>query len=159
MKSFSLNELKKELLLLPAKDLADLCVALAKYKKDNKEFLSYLLVDSYDKPGFVNDIKKEMNEFFGGLDKEANLYFIKKSLRKQLRILNKYCKYINDKSVTADLLIYFCDQLKNSGIPFQKSQLIVNLYEQQLKKAGILVAALHEDLQNDFTQELEKLRL
>lgn len=159
MKAFSVNELKKELLLLPAKDLADLCVTLAKYKKDNKEFLSYLLVDSYDKPGFVKDIKKEMDEFFDGLDKNSNLYFIKKSLRKELRLVNKYCRYINEKAITAELLIYYCDKLKHSGIPFQKSQLIVNLFEQQIKKIQSLTSALHDDLRNDYTNELERLRL
>jgi hypothetical protein len=159
MKSFSLNELKKELLLLPAKDLADLCVALAKYKKDNKDFLGYLLVDAYDKQGYINDIKKEMDEFFGGLQADINLYYAKKSLRKELRIINKYARYINDKAVTVDLLIYFCSKLKNSGIPFQKSKLIVNLYEQQLKKSHALVSSLHEDLQSDYMNELKSLQL
>jgi hypothetical protein len=159
MKSFSLNELKKELLLLPAKDLADLCVALAKYKKDNKDFLGYLLVDAYDKQGYITDVKKEMDEFFSGLQTDANLYYVKKSLRKELRIINKYIRYINDKATTVDLLIYFCTRLKNSGIPFRNSKLIVNLYEQQLKKAHVLVSSLHEDLKNDHLNELQSLKL
>ena len=38
MKAPSLSEVKKELNLLPAVELVELCLALAKYKKDNKEF-------------------------------------------------------------------------------------------------------------------------
>jgi hypothetical protein len=159
MKSFTLIELKKELQLLPASDLADLCVALAKYKKDNKDFLGYLLVDSYDKPGFTNDIKKEIDAHFAALESQSNLYFIKKSLRKLLRTITRYCKYMNDKAITCDLHIYFCQKIKAAGIPLRKSQLLVNLYEQQLKKISKLIAALHEDLQSDYLRELEAIQL
>ncbi len=159
MKSFTLSELKKELKLLPANDLVDLCVSMAKYKKDNKDFLGYLLVDSYDKPGFVVDIKKEIDSHFEDLRSQSNLYYIKKSLRKLLRTLTKYCKYINDKAITCDLHIYFCQKVKGSKIPIRKSQLIVNMYEQQLKKIRKLVATLHEDLQNDYLREAEALEL
>jgi hypothetical protein len=158
MKSFTLIELKRELQLLPASDLADLCVSLAKYKKDNKEFLGYLLVDSYDKPGFVADIKKEVDEHFAELKSQNNLYYVKKSLRKLLRGLTKYCKYINDKAITCDLHIYFCKKVIESGIPFHKSQLLVNMYEQQIKKIEKLIAGLHEDLQGDYLRELEAIQ-
>ena len=159
MKSFTLLELKRELQLLPASDLADLCVSLAKYKKDNKDFLGYLLVDSYDKPGFTNDIKKEIDAHFAALEPQNNLYFIKKSLRKLLRIITRYCKYINDKSITCDLHIYFCQKVKGSGIALRKSQLLVNLYEQQLKKIEKLIGGLHEDLQADYRRDFENIQL
>lgn len=159
MKSASLHELKKELNLLPAKDLADICVSLARYKKDNKDFLNYLLFESYDNTGFVNEIKKEIDAHFEELRAQSNLYYIKKSLRKLLRILTKYSKYINNKSITADLHIYFCAKLKASGIPIRKNQLLVNLYEQQLKKIDALIVSLHEDLRNDYLKDLEKIYL
>ena len=46
MKAASISELQKELALLEPKNTAALCLRLAKYKKENKEFLSYLLFDS-----------------------------------------------------------------------------------------------------------------
>lgn len=159
MKSASLHELKKELMLLPAKDLVDICVSLAKYRKDNKDFLNYVLFESYDNTGFINEIKKEIDEHFAELSAQNNLYYTKKSLRKLLRIITKYCKYINNKATAADLHIYFCSKMKDSGIPIRKSQLLVNMYEQQLKKINALVGALHEDLQNDYLRDLEKIRL
>jgi hypothetical protein len=159
MKSASLNELKKELVVLPARDLAELCIALAKYKKDNKDFLNYLLFDAQDNSTYVSEIKKEIDEHFEELKAQQNLYYIKKSLRKLLRQITRYSRYINNKGISADLLIYFCLKVKASGISIRKSQLLVNMYEQQLKKINTLIGSLHEDLQNDYLRDLEKINL
>lgn len=159
MKSAGLSELKKELHQLPATELVELCIALAKYKKDNKEFLGYLLFESHDNATFVMEIKAEVDAHFLELRAQANLYYIKKSLRKLLRILTKYCKYIGNKAIAAELHIYFCLKLKESGIPIRKSQLLVNMYEQQLKKINTFISSLHEDLQSDFEKDLEKINM
>jgi len=157
MQAASLHELKKELQVLPPAQLAELCVALAKYKKENKEFLAYLLFQSHDKDAFVKDVKLEIDELFTELGAQGNLYHAKKSLRKILRLINRYCKYLADKGLAAELHIYFCLKLKDSGIRFRKSQLLLNMYEQELKKIHTLVAALHEDLQGDYTNDLEAI--
>jgi len=158
MKTTTLSELKKELQLLPAHELVELCVALAKYKKDNKEYLGYLLFESHDKSVFANEIKAEVDTHFFSIKTQNNLYLIKKSLRKILRIINKYCKYMSDKAISAELHIYFCDKLKNSGIPIHKSQLLVNMYNQELKKINTFISALHEDLQNDYANDLDRIK-
>jgi hypothetical protein len=157
LKAASIAELKKELQELPPKQLAELCITLAKYKKDNKEFLDYLLFEAHDKTNFVSGVKKEIDEYFLELKTQTNLYYVKKSLRKVLRIINKYCKYVNDKALAAELHIYFCTKLKQSGIPYHKSQLLVNLFEQELKKINTLIQSLHEDLQQDYMNDLEKI--
>ncbi len=157
MKTATLNELKKELNELPQKQLVELCLTLAKYKKDNKEFLDYLLFEAHNKTSFVAEVKKQIDSHFSELKTQSNLYFVKKSLRKLLRLITKYCKYISDKALAADLHIYFCKKLKLSGIQFQKSQLLINMYQQQLKKINTLLKSLHEDLQNDYLQELEEI--
>jgi hypothetical protein len=157
LKVSSISELKKELHDLPQKQLVELCLSLAKYKKDNKEFLDYLLFQAHDKSVFINVVKQEMDEHFEELKTQANLYYVKKSLRKLLRIITKYCKYIGDKASAAELHIYFCSKLKQSGIPYHKSQLLVNMYEQQLKKINALINSLHEDLQQDYLIDLEKI--
>jgi len=74
-----------------------------------------------------------------------------------LRIITKYCKYVSDKAAAAELHIYFCAKLKQSGIPYHKSQLLINMYEQQLKKINSLISGLHEDLQQDYLNDLEKI--
>lgn len=157
MKASSISELKKELNELPAKQLVELCLHLAKYKKDNKEFLDYLLFQAHDKTSFVSAVKTEIDEHFNELKTQANLYYVKKSLRKLLRLITKYCKYINDKALAAELHIYFCQKMKDSGIPYHKSQLLINMYEQQIKKINTLINALHEDLQQDYMNDLERI--
>lgn len=159
MKAASVNDLKKELKELPSNQLVELCLQLAKYKKDNKELLGFLLFESHDKAGFVNQLKQEIALSFSEIDRSANLYYTKKSLRKILRQVIKYCRYLDEKALAADLHIYFCRQLLESGIPFRKSQLLINLYEQELKRITAFIGALHEDLQSDYSRELESLYL
>ena len=157
MKSGALSDIKKELQELEPKQLAELCIALAKYKKDNKEYLDYLLFEAHDKSGFVTQVKQEVDKQFEELHHDTNLYYAKKSLRKILRIINKYIKYIGDKAIAAELHIYFCLKLKQSKIPIEKSARLVNLKAGELKKIKALIDSLHEDLQYDYLKDLEEI--
>jgi hypothetical protein len=157
VKSGALSDIKKELQELEPKQLAELCIALAKYKKDNKEYLDYLLFEAHDKSGFVAQVKQEVDKQFLELHPDTNLYYVKKSLRKILRIINKYIKYIGDKAVAAELHIYFCEKLNASKIPIHKSARLVNLKAGEIKKITALINALHEDLQYDYLKDLEKI--
>src|ERR1035437_719808 len=121
MKFPSLQEVKQELQEKSPKQLLELCLSLAKYKKDNKEYLGYLLFQTQDREGFIAEIKKEIDDRFSEIQALTNLYPIRKSLRATLRFVNKYCKYMGDKAVTAELLIYFCRKIKKSDIPIHKS--------------------------------------
>ncbi len=153
----SLQELKEELPTLPPKKLAELCISLAKYKKDNKEFLGYLLFQAHDRDGFILQVKEEADQHFAEIREQKNLYYVKKSLRKVLRILNKYCKYMGDKAATAEVLLYFCMKLKQSRIPIHKSAALENLFLSQVKKIKSVTVSLHEDLQADYLRELDTI--
>lgn len=157
MRSASINELRKELQELEPSQLAELCIQLARYKKDNKELLGYLLFESHDKAGFVSQVKQIMDEEFSGVATQSNLYYAKKTLRKILRIVNRYIRYMSDKASAAELLIYFCKKLKRSGIPLHKSVQLGNLFDQQIKKINSLLKDMHPDLAYDFKNELERL--
>jgi hypothetical protein len=157
MKVISLQELKKEFAQLPPEELVELCIALAKYKKDNKEYAGYLLFESHNKKLFIKEIKKEVDTKMDELKQQPNLYYVKKGLRAILRQIIKYSKYLNDKTLTAELHIYFCSKLKESGIPNKKSTRLVNLYAQQLKKINALIVTFHEDLQADYLNDLERI--
>lgn len=157
MKSGTLSEIKKELQQLEINQLAELCIALAKYKKDNKEYLDYLLFASHDKNEFVKLVKAEIDKQFAELNSGTNLYYAKKSLRKILRIIMKYIKYIGDKSVAAELHIYFCKKLNDSGILVEESARLVNLRAGEIKKIKVLINSLHPDLQYDYLKEMEVL--
>lgn len=156
MKAATINELKQELINISPAQLAELCLRLARFKKENKELLTYLLFEAHDEPAYIDGIKKEIDDHFTGVH-ATNLYLAKKIIRKILRVCNKYARYSGSKVVEIEVLIYFCSVLKKSGIPFQNSPVLVNLYNNQLKKINGVINTLHEDLQYDYTKAMAEL--
>jgi hypothetical protein len=156
MKSATIHEIKQELSTAKPAELVELCLRLGRFKKENKELLTYLLFEAHDEHGYINGIKKEIDELFGEINL-SQLYFAKKSLRKIARIINKYCRYSGAKPTEVELRIYFCTQLKDSGIPIKRNAVINNLYHSQLKKIDTVLMTLHEDLQYDYRKELDEL--
>ena len=156
MKAASVSEIKQELKEKPSSQLIELCLRLVRYKKENKELLTYLLFEAHDVEAYICSIKEEMDENFNDVHK-TNLYFAKKTLRKILRVANKYIKYTGSKIVETELLLYFCNKLNNSKIPFHKSTALTNIYIAQQKKLTAAIASLHEDLQYEYLAQLEKL--
>jgi hypothetical protein len=157
MKAASIHELKQELTGLSQKELVELCLRLSRFKKENKELLTYLLYEANDETGYINNVKKEIDEQFTTIN-VSHLYFVKKTLRKILRIISKHTRYMGSKQAEAEWLIHFCRQLRQSGIPFEKSPALANLYNNQLKKIQAIINAMHEDLQYDYKKELARLR-
>jgi len=158
MKAATINELKLELGNIPAEELVSLCLRLAKFKKENKELLTYLLFEAFDEQAYIENVKQDMLQQFEEIN-VSSLYFVKKSLRKILRLLNKYIRYTASAEAEARLLLYFCETLKSSGIPIEKNPVIKNMYQNQLKKIGKTVATMHEDLQYEYVKELDQLQL
>jgi len=156
MRAATIHEIKQELTTVKPAALLELCLRLGKFKKENKELLTYLLFEAQDEAGFIAGIKKEIETNFTEIN-QTNLYFAKKSLRKIARMINKYCRYSGIKETEIDLRLYFCRQLKDSGIPIPKNPVIRNLYDGQLKKIRELLAAMHEDVQYDYLKMLKTL--
>ncbi|HMH20260.1 MAG TPA: hypothetical protein VK563_00720 [Puia sp.] len=156
MKAATIQEIKQELTNLSSSRLTELCLRLARYKKDNKELLTYLLFEAGDEPGFIQHNKDEIDREFGELPR-ATLYHTKKSLRKIVRTLIKRIKYTGSAPVEIELLGYFCLKVKRSGIPIHKNPVLVNLYQTQIKKIRAAIATLHEDLQYDYLKQLKEL--
>lgn len=158
MRAATLNEIKKELDTLEKESLREFCLRLGKFKKENKELLTYLLFEAGDEHTYVQNVKDEIDEQFTTVSK-GNLYFVKKNLRKILRMANRQIRYSGNKKSEVEIRIHFCTVLKNSGIRFEKSQVPVNLYQQQLKKINAALATLPEDLQFDYQHSMEQLLL
>lgn len=156
MKAATIQELKLELSNTPAEQLAELCIRLAKFKKENKELLTYLLFEAFDEQAYVENIKAAMLEQFGEIN-TSSLYFVKKSLRKIIRTLNKYIRYTGSPETEVKLLLFFCSTLKSSGIPIERNPVIKNMYYNQLKKISKAIASMHEDLQYEYARELDGL--
>jgi hypothetical protein len=155
MKSVPLNVLKRELTVVPSDELVRICIQLAKYKKENKELLGYLLYDSNYEPEFIIKIKCELDALFGEI-KTGNLYFAKKSIRKILRTTNKYIRFSGQKKTEVELRLYYCVKLKQSGIPLQTNTSLSNIFDGQIQKINKAVLMLHEDLQHDYNEEINE---
>ena len=156
MKAATIHEIKLELNASSTARLTELCLRLAKLKKENKELLTYLLFEAHDEANYIREVKTEIDEQFNEINR-SNLYFARKSLRKILRTTVKYIRNTGSKQAKAELLIYFCNKLSHSGIPMGKSTAISNLYQAQVTKISRVISTLHEDLQYDYLRELKKL--
>lgn len=156
MKAASINEIKTELKGKSAGQLAELCLRLARFKKDNKELLTYLLFEAGDEEAYRRSVQTEIEEGFAALN-TSNLYLAKKMLRKLLRTTHKFIKYSGDKTTETELLIFFCKQLNESGIAIRKSPALVNLFDGLIQKIKAAVASLHEDLQYEYKRQVEDL--
>jgi membrane-anchored protein YejM (alkaline phosphatase superfamily) len=154
MKAASVNEIKKAIQALDEKEVQDFCLRLAKFKKENKELLTYLLFEAQDEHAYVESVKEEMDELFNTVPR-SNVYLIKKVLRKILRIVNKQIRYSGISESEVTLRIHFCMKMKKSGIQLQSSAVISNLYNQQLKKINAALSKLDEDLQFDYARDFE----
>ncbi|MEO8769851.1 MAG: hypothetical protein ABI402_07195 [Ferruginibacter sp.] len=156
MRAASLKDIKTELDLQPQQVLLGLCLRLAKFKKENKELLTYLLFEENNEAGYVESVKGEVDLAFLELNIKS-VYIAKKNLRRILRSINRYIKYSSVKTTEATLLIYFCSKIKASGLQIDKSTALSNIYASQVKKIKTAIATLHEDLQYDFKKELEEI--
>ena len=156
MKAATINELKQELLDTPATKITELCLRLARFKKENKELLTYLLFEAHDTVAYIENVKAAMEVQFEDINK-SNVYFVKKTLRKILRTTNKYIRYSGLANVEIELLLYFCKRMKALNISISSNPVLSNIYNNQLKKITRAIATLHEDLQYDYLREINKL--
>ena len=157
MKAATVNEIKKELKTLDPESLQELCMRLVKYKKENKELLTYLLYEAHDEQAYISAIKEDVDELFVELPSRNNLYYVKKSLRKILRFVNRQIKYSGIKQTELELRIHFCSKVMEAKIPLREGTVLGNLYQQQLKKIYAIVVKLPEDLQLDYQHEIKMI--
>ena len=153
MQSTSLAFLKKEIQARPKAELIEVCNRLIKYKKENKELLHYLLFESLNEPNYALQLKKEVTILFQDVNTQT-VYFAKKTIRKILRFIAKYCKFSENPTTQIDVLIHFCEEMNQLSLHWKDHKVMVNLYQSQIKKIEKLIDTLHEDLQFDYRQKL-----
>lgn len=156
MKTATITQLKKELAHHSQKELMELCLRLSKFKKENKELLTYLLFEADNEEAFILGIKEEVTLQFETIN-TTSYYFIKKSVRKILRLVKKYIRYSKITTTEIELLLYFCYELKKVSKPIVKNVTLQNIFDRQIVLIKKAIAKLHEDLQFDYNQELEDL--
>ena len=156
MKAVTVKEISQELLNLSPKELRDICLRLARFKKENKELLTYLLFESTDEAAYIESVKREIDQQFEQVNKKS-YYFIKKGLRRILTNTRKFIRYSHNKKTETDLLIYYCLKLKNFTPSVQRNAALRNLFLRQIVTIKEKIGSLHEDLQYDYGLELEAL--
>lgn len=157
MKAASANEIKQRLKDLDKKDLMDLCLRLSRYKKENKELLTFLLFEANDLSHYIASVKEELDAIFESVN-TSNVFFAKKTIRKALRTANRYIRYAGDKGVEAEVLIHFCTNFKDLKLDWKRSSLLSKIYYNQVKKIEAAISSMHEDLQYDYLRELKRLQ-
>jgi len=156
MKTASIKEIKTALGELDQKQLVAACLRLAKFKKDNKELLSYLLFENENEAAYVDSVKAMLDELFEDVNK-SNVYLAKKTLRKIVRTANRFIRYSDDPTTEPEILIHVTEKLLAVGFNLNRNTTLENMYLSLLKKINKSVAALHEDLQFDYRSRVEGL--
>lgn len=157
MKSASSNELKAALHNLSPKDIIQVCMRMSKYKKENKELLTYLLYEADNELQYIENIKAEIDDYFASLSSYTFSNLLKK-LRKVVRLANKYIKFAGSKNVEVAVLIHICIQLKPFTSQFSSTALL-NLYNRQIIKIDKALQKLDEDLQYDYKNEIDAIQI
>lgn len=157
MKTASLKEIKTELNEFSTNELRELCLRLAKSKKENKEFITYILFESRNEDVYIEGLKNKVAFEFDALNTKSS-HYIKKGARKILRELKKYIRYSQKKETEVELLIYYCRELLALKPSIRNNATLFNIYSRQLDLVQKRILALHEDLQYDYNKEIKDLQ-
>lgn len=154
MKAAGVKEIKKELNDRSKEELAELCLKLSKFKKENKELLTYLLFESENENFYIKTIQEEIEIEFKAINRK-NYYFIKKSIRKILRNTKKNIRYSKKKQTEVELLLFFCKKLKEFNPSISKSVPLTRIFDREILRVKKTILTLHADLQYDYESEIE----
>jgi hypothetical protein len=156
MKAASIAEIKKDLQLRSQKELVDLCLQMAKFKKDSKDLLTFLLFESQDEAAFVRNSKEEISAEFVGVRIQSS-YWAKKTTRKLIRQVNYLARLSGKKETKADLLLHLCKEMVELREYLRYDYQYDQIFHRQKEALRKVLKYLHEDLQYDYNLELEKL--
>ncbi|GAB5553938.1 MAG: hypothetical protein Sapg2KO_35290 [Saprospiraceae bacterium] len=156
MKAASIRELKPALKDCSHAELLEITLKLARFKKENKELLTYLLFEAADEEQYIRQIQEEITTGFEEITARS-FFHIKKSIRKILRMTKTAIRYSKKKETEVELLLHFVKEIQAFRPSIKRSSVMVNLRQRQLERVEKLVATLHEDLQYDYQLELEQL--
>jgi len=156
MKTATVTQLKKELVHHSQKELIELCLRLSKFKKENKELLTYLLFEESNEDDFILGVKNEIESQFTQIN-TSSYYYMKKSIRKILRMTKKFIRYSKKRETEISLLIYFCSELKSIRPTMTKNVSLQNIFDRQIVLIKKALLTLHEDLQYDYKMELDEM--
>lgn len=153
MKSETIFSIKKELRDRTNDDLIEFCLRLAKFKKENKELLTYLLFEADSEENYIENVKTEITNQLSQLNNK-NYYWMRKGIRRVLKEVKKFIRYSQRKETEVELLLEFCIELTKLTPKIDQDKTLCALLERQLAQLQKKVESLHEDLQFDFNQKI-----
>jgi hypothetical protein len=157
MQAASVETIKAELRQLPPKEVLDLLLRLARFKKENKELLTYLLFESADEAGYIEQIKAEIKEELEKID-GLPAYQYKKQFRKIQRKINKPIKYTSSKTAAVELYMHMVNIInEKKKTIFIRAFLEKNLV-QYISKIEKLLPGISDDLAHDIRRQLEQIK-
>lgn len=156
MKTATLKELKSALQDLSEPELLAVCLRLARYRSDNKELLTYLLYEAANESDYASSVKDEIDREFEQLP-AGNVYYIKKTLRKILRFVNRHIRYSGIAITEIELRIHFCRKMKEARIPMHTGTVLHNIFQQQIMRIKKLLASLPDDVRTDYDGDMRFL--
>jgi len=156
MKTATVKQLKQELGTLSSDELLEICLRLSKFKKENKELLTYLLFEANNESAYIVNVKAEIKQQFEEINTKT-YYYIKKSVRKILRNTKTRIRYSKKKETEVELLIYFCSELRTIESGINNNTVLRNIYDRQIEVIKKAISYLHEDLRYDYGIELDQL--
>lgn len=156
MEILSLAEIKKDLNHLNEKEVKEILLELVKFSRENKFFLYFQLYGRENPEFYTKNIKIELETLFEGSNTN-HFYTAKKSIQAIRRSLNKFLKLTKNKADQADVILFFCEQMKENGFCDFVHPVITNVFEVQLRKAKKLIFSLHEDLHCDYEERIAEL--
>ena len=158
MKTATATEIKKALSYQSKEELLQLCLRLSRFKKENKELLTYLLFEADDESGYIEGVKSVIDEHFENINTKSYFY-IRKSIRKIYSITKKHIRYSLKKETEVVLLLYFCQKLIEFTPSIKNNTALCNLFNRVKLQVQKTILKLHEDLQYDYNLLLEDLTL
>ncbi len=158
MKAASVKEIKAALENLPGNELVNLCLRLVKFKKENKELATYVLFDEANEAEYISSVQASLALLFEDVHK-TNPYYAKKTLRKIVRIANKFIRYSSQESTGVEILLFVAERMRPIYLDMKKSTALENIYIGLVKKIKKITSGLHEDLQYDYLRQVAKIEL
>jgi hypothetical protein len=158
MKTATVKELREELKFRSEEDLMKIVLRLSRFKKENKELLTYLLFESTDEDEYITNVKTLLDNMFLALN-TANNYRLQKGVRKVLREAKKYVRYSGSKETEVAVLIHFCRLMRETHPQVLRSKTMRDLMARQVVLIKTRISTLHEDLQFDFESELNMVEM
>ena len=120
------------------------------------EQLDVELEEIKEETNFVDDLEEVFNESKFPINTKS-FFYIRKSVRKILKLTKKHIRYSKIKETEVELLLHFCKELKKLSPSISKSPRLLNVYNRQLILIKKAIATLHEDLQYDYQLEFDQL--